>query len=141
MEIILENDITVEEYKQLRDTTVWTKLTDLQISNLINHTPLKVRAKIDGKTIAMGRALFDFGYTAYISDIIVDPEYQGKGVGKKIVERLIELVKENVVETDFIQFVLVAAPGKSGFYEKLGFYKREESNGYGMCMRINEKNI
>ena len=40
-------------------------------------------------------------------------------------------------DTDFIQFNLMAAPGKSGFYEKLGFYKREESNGFGMVMRLN----
>lgn len=37
----------------------------------------------------MGRMLFDFGYTAYLCDIIVRPEYQGQEIGRQIVESLI----------------------------------------------------
>ncbi|MBQ0163172.1 MAG: GNAT family N-acetyltransferase [Treponema sp.] len=138
MDISIEDNLTFEEYKDLRNTTSWTKLTDTQIEKLIKNSAFKVRAKVDGKTVGMGRVLFDFGYTAYLADIIVAPEAQGKGIGRKIVERLIQLVKENVAVTDFLNFSLMAAQGKSGFYEKLGFTKREEANGYGMVMRINE---
>ena len=138
MNILIEDNLTFEEYKDLRNTTFWTKLTDTQIENLIKNSAFKVRAKIQGKTVGMGRVLFDFGYTAYIADIIVAPEAQGKGIGRQIVERLIQLVKESAAETDFLNFSLMAAPGKSGFYEKLGFKKREEANGYGMVMRVNE---
>lgn len=137
MEITIEDDITFEEYKYLRGTTDWTQLTDEQVSNIIKHTPFKVRGKVDGKTVAMGKAVFDFGYNAFLSDIIVAPEAQGKGIGKKIVLRLVELVKANVRDTDYIQFCLLAAPGKDGFYEKLGFVKRDGSNGYGMNLRFN----
>ncbi|MCQ2593078.1 MAG: GNAT family N-acetyltransferase [Treponema sp.] len=136
--VIIEDDLTFEEFKNLRNTTSWTKLTDIQIENVVKNSTFKVRAKIQGKTVGMGRVLYDFGYTAYIADIIVAPEAQGKGIGRKIVERLIQHVKENAVETDFLNISLMAAPGKSGFYEKLGFVKREEANGYGMVMRINE---
>jgi len=139
MELKLEDDITYEEYKALRDTTVWTKLTEVQINNLLKNSSFKVRAKLDGKTVGMGRALFDFGYNVFFTDIIIDPACQGKGIGRMIVEHLIQRVKENVSDTDFVQFNLMAAPGKSGFYEKLGFYKREEANGYGMVMRLNSK--
>ena len=138
MEILMEDELTFEEYKDLRNTTSWTKLTDTQIENLLKNSAFKVRAKVDGKTVGMGRVLFDFGYTAYIADIIVAPEAQGKGIGRQIVERLIQLVKENAAETDFLKFCLMAALGKSGFYEKLGFTKREEANGYGMVMMVNE---
>lgn len=138
VEILIEDDLSFEEYKTLRDTTSWTKLSDVQIENLLKNSAFKVRAKSQGKTVGMGRVLFDFGYTAYIADIIVAPEAQGKGIGKQIVERLIQLVKESAAETDFLNFSLMAAPGKSGFYEKLGFIKREEANGYGMVMRVNE---
>ena len=71
MEITIEDDITFEEYKYLRGTTDWTQLTDEQVSNIIKHTPFKVRGKVDGKTVAMGKAVFDFGYNAFLSDIIV----------------------------------------------------------------------
>lgn len=138
MEILIEDDLSFEEYKTLRDTTSWIKLSDVQIENLLKNSAFKVRAKSQGKTVGMGRVLFDFGYTVYIADIIVAPEAQGKGIGKQIVERLIQLVKESAAETDFLNFSLMAAHGKSGFYEKLGFIKREEANGYGMVMRVNE---
>ena len=137
MELIIEDNLDFNEYKYLRNTTTWAHLSDAQITNLIEHSTFKVRARIDGKTVAMGRALFDFGYNAFFTVIVVAPEFQGQGIGKNIVERLIKRVKDSLSDTDFIQFNLMAAPGKSGFYEKLGFYKREESNGFGMVMRIN----
>lgn len=83
----------------------------------------------------MGRAMFDFGYTAYIGDVIVKPEYQGQGIGKKIVETLISQVLNASEPEDRIMFILVAAKGKEGFYEKMGFEKRpNDFSGHGMTM-------
>ena len=139
MEISIEQDLTFEEYKMLRNTTTWATLTDKQIEKLIEHSTFKVRARIDDKTVGMGRVLFDFGYNSLITDIVVDPGYQGKGIGKLIVETLIRLVKNESSGNEYLQFNLLAAPGKSGFYEKLGFVKRDETNGYGMNLRLNAK--
>jgi GNAT superfamily N-acetyltransferase len=139
MEISIEQDLTFEEYKMLRNTTTWATLTDKQIEKLIEHSTFKVRARIDDKTVGMGRVLFDFGYNSLITDIVVDPGYQGKGIGKLIVETLIQLVKNESSGNEYLQFNLLAAPGKSGFYEKLGFVKRDETNGYGMNLRLNAK--
>lgn len=139
MVINIDQDLTFEEYKMLRNTTTWTKLTDKQIEKLIEHSTFKVRATADGKTVGMGRVLFDFGYNSLITDIVVDPTYQGKGIGKLIVENLIQFVKNESSDNEYLQFNLLAAPGKSGFYEKLGFVKRDKSNGYGMNLRLNEK--
>ncbi len=66
------------------------------------------------KLIGMGRALCDGEYQAAIYDMVVLPDYQGRGIGKEIIKRLSEqLPVENIV--------LYAVPGREGFYEKYGF--------------------
>ena len=137
MNVVIENNISFEDYKHLRSTTNWTQLKDEQIEKLLKNTTFMVSAKVDGKTVGLGRCLFDFGYSAFLADIIIEPEFQGKGIGRAVVETLIDMVKKNsmVDKGGYLMFSLLAAPGKSGFYEKLGFYKRVEENGYGMCLK------
>ncbi|WP_256621812.1 GNAT family N-acetyltransferase [Methanolobus chelungpuianus] len=66
--------------------------------------------------IGMGRALCDGEYQAAIYDVVVLPEYQGKGVGKEIVGRLCgRLPVENII--------LYSVPGREGFYMRCGFRK------------------
>ena len=71
---------------------------------------------LDGvKLIGVGRALADGRDCSYICDIAIHPEYQGLGMGKKIVQYLIE--KSNGHK----KIILYANPGKEGFYSRLGF--------------------
>jgi spermidine synthase len=65
----------------------------------------------------MGRALSDLASDAYIQDVTIIKEFRGKGIGRKIIIKLIEKLKGNNV--DWIG--LVAQPGTSSFYEELGF--------------------
>jgi len=51
------------------------------------------------------------------SDVAIHPEYQGKGIGKDIVKRLIEFSQGHK------KIILYASTGKEGFYAKLGFAK------------------
>ena len=68
-----------------------------------------------GKLIGAGRALADGLDCSYICDIAVHPEYQGMGIGKQIVQYLIEQSKGHQ------KIILYANPGKEGFYARLGF--------------------
>jgi GNAT superfamily N-acetyltransferase len=66
------------------------------------------------KLIGVGRALSDGEYQAAIYDVAVLPNYQGKGIGKRIIQTIVEhLPNCNVI--------LYASPGKETFYEKLNF--------------------
>ena len=67
--------------------------------------------------IGVGRALADGMDCSYICDVAIHPEYQGKGLGKDIVEKLIESSQGHS------KIILYANPGKEGFYAKLGFAK------------------
>ena len=99
-----------------------------------------VREKEDGKTIAMARLLFDYGYTAYISDVIVLPKYQGQGIGRHMLEAIFSFVEHNSISGEYISYFLQAAAGKEEFYEKFGFIRRPQGEmGAGMTKRISDK--
>ena len=66
--------------------------------------------------IGAGRALTDGIRFAVIFDVVVLPEYQGRGIGKQIMTFLVERSKAPNI-------LLHAVAGKEGFYQKLGFRK------------------
>ena len=133
--IVFMDSMTGDEYNELRLSVDWKPITEGQAGRGLEHTTFLSVARDDGKIVAMGRILFDFGYTAYLGDVIVRPEYQGRGIGKKIVEHLIDKTMEAAHEGERIMFILGAAKDKEGFYEKLGFHRRpNEFSGDGMSM-------
>lgn len=68
-----------------------------------------------GKLVAVGRALADGVDCAYICDVAVMPSHQGTGLGKAVVEELLNRCKGHK------KIILYSVPGKEGFYRKLGF--------------------
>ena len=68
-----------------------------------------------GKLVAVGRALADGKDCSYICDVAVHPDYQGIGLGKQVVSKLVEFSKGHK------KIILYAVPGKEPFYKKLGF--------------------
>ncbi|MGE5403892.1 MAG: GNAT family N-acetyltransferase [Candidatus Saccharibacteria bacterium] len=72
------------------------------------------------KLVGFGRAISDGAYQAAIYDVAVVPEYQRQGIGRLIIESIIECLPE-------CNFILYAAPGKEAFYEKLNFRKMKTS--------------
>lgn len=135
MEIIYTEQMTGEEYNALRVCVDWKPLSPGQAERGIAHTTFLVAARDGEKVIGMGRVLFDFGYTAYIGDVIIHPDYQRRGIGTKIVNMLMERTLEAAHEDERIMFILGAAKGKEAFYEKFGFKQRpNDFSGSGMSM-------
>ncbi len=129
------NRMTGEEYNELRMSVGWRPITEGQANRGLEHTTFLIAVRDEDKIVAMGRMLFDFGYTAYLGDVIVRPEYQGHGIGKQIVEGLINKTMNSACEGEKIMFILGAAKDKEPFYEKFGFIRRpNEFSGDGMSM-------
>ena len=82
MDIAYGNKITVEEFNYLRKTVGWNEIENNLAIKTIENALFIVTAIIDGKIIGLTRVSGDGGYTIYITDVIVLPEYQGKGIGK-----------------------------------------------------------
>jgi ribosomal protein S18 acetylase RimI-like enzyme len=71
----------------------------------------------DEKLVGVGRALADGVDCSYICDVAIHPKYQAKGLGKEMIQRLIEDSKEHS------KIILYTVPKKEGFYNKFGFSK------------------
>ncbi|VAW59038.1 Acetyltransferase, GNAT family [hydrothermal vent metagenome] len=82
-----------------------------------NHSMFKVFIYDSDKLIGVGRALADGSDCSYICDVAVLPNYQGLGLGKKIIQKMIALSEGHK------KIILYAAQGKEGFYKNLGFEK------------------
>ncbi|MBR5090236.1 MAG: GNAT family N-acetyltransferase [Ruminiclostridium sp.] len=74
------------------------------------------------KLIGMICIMDDGIMTAYIHYLLVDPEYQGRNIGKTLVEK----VKEHY--RDYLRIALIAYDKELAFYEKCGFVKSEDSS-------------
>ena len=75
------------------------------------------------KMIGMGRVLSDGVSDAYIQDVTVLREYRGRGIGGKIIEKLLLRLR-----ADRIEWIgLIGEPGTGAFYKKLGFSRMQGS--------------
>ncbi len=70
-----------------------------------------------GRIVGMGRAVSDGASDAYIQDVVVLTEYRRRGIGQELIRRLVAHCRERGLEW----IGLVAEPGTTPFYEKLGF--------------------
>ena len=68
------------------------------------------------RLIGMGRAISDGVYQAALYNIAVDPEYQGKGLGRTITNKLCDKLSG-------CNIILYTVPGTEVFYEKMHFRK------------------
>lgn len=70
---------------------------------------------LDDRLVGAGRAIADGLDCAYLADIAVHPDHQGKGLGRAIIDRLVAMAKGHK------KIILYANPGTEGFYISLGF--------------------
>ena len=86
--------ITPEEYMGLRKMVGWVQFPLEQAKACIEKAFMILCVRDDEKAIGVVRLLWDGGYIAFLSDVIVDPKYQGQGIGRKLVEASIRKLKE-----------------------------------------------
>lgn len=135
--ITYENNITVEEYNMLRASAGWSVIHPEQIGASLEGSALIVVAKDNGRSVGMARLVWDGGFAALIKDVVVLPEYQGKGIGKILMTQIMDFLKSKLKPGYLIQIDLMAAEGKESFYEKFGFSARpRENRGAGMDLWI-----
>lgn len=146
---IFFTDVPCINYNDLSDSTDWEEVSRLfalaplgrskrdpeQLRKAFEASYAVIIASDSGRLVGMCRALCDGQYQAAIYDMVVLPEYQGKGIGKEMLGRLCDkLPVENII--------LYSVPGKEGFYSKCGFrkmktamakfepFKSDPKNGY-----------
>ncbi len=133
MEIKYTNDITVEEYGELRRSVGWREIPAHQTERGLKNSLFITCARDGERPVGLLRVLGDGGYTAVIADVFVRPEYQGQGIGKQLVQNAVAYIKGSLEPGDKILVYLMAAKGRETFYKQFGFLERPNDN-YGAGM-------
>lgn len=113
----------ISDYWDLFLTTGWNdeyKFTKQDLANALRNSWRSISLYNSGKLIGFGRVIADGVHHALIVDLIIHPDYQGKGMGSKLLERLVSKCKECKIR----DIQLFSAKDKYLFYEKFGFEKR-----------------
>ena len=73
------------------------------------------------KLVGLVNALDDSVMTAYVHYLLINPKYQGKGIGKKLLNLVTEKYK------DYLRIVLISYDKEVDFYNYCGFKPSENS--------------
>ncbi len=87
-----------------------------KLREVFQNSPIRCFVRDGTELIGAGRAITDEVRYTVIFDVVILPEYQGRGIGKQIMKFLTERSKAETA-------LLFAVPGKEGFYTKLGYRK------------------
>ncbi|MBX3009606.1 MAG: GNAT family N-acetyltransferase [Melioribacteraceae bacterium] len=87
-----------------------------RIAKMVANANLIITARYKGKLIGVARALTDFTYCTYLSDLAVKVDFQKRGVGKELIKLTYEASKP-------AKLILLSAPAAVDYYPKIGMEK------------------
>jgi len=120
MKIIISEtrDIKIEEIIELYKVNKWSSAErPNELYNALLNSHSLITAWDGDKLIGLGNSISDGYLVVYYPHLLVHPNYQGKGIGQMIMEKMQEKYK------DFHMQMLTADGKAIGFYNKVGFVK------------------
>jgi predicted N-acetyltransferase YhbS len=87
------------------------------IDSMLKNADIIVVAIESDKIIGVVRAVTDYNYCCYLSDLAVDEKYQKNGIGKKLISKVQEQLN------DKCKIILLSAPDAKEYYPNIGFTK------------------
>lgn len=90
-----------------------------RIARMLRHANLIVGARDGERLVGVARALSDFAFCCYLSDLAVDRDYQGKGIGTQLI------AETRAAAGPDSMCLLLSAPDALGFYRAIGMPKSE----------------
>jgi predicted N-acetyltransferase YhbS len=85
-----------------------------RLERMLRQADIIVTARAGEKLIGVSRAITDFAYCCYLSDLAVDVAHQRQGIGKQLIEETRRHAGDGAA------LILVAAPAAEGYYPKIG---------------------
>jgi GNAT superfamily N-acetyltransferase len=89
------------------------------ITAMLRHADVVVTARVAGQLVGVSRAISDFSYCTYLSDLAVDEAYQGQGIGRELIRRTHEAAGFDTT------LILLAAPNARTYYPHIGMRAHE----------------
>jgi ribosomal protein S18 acetylase RimI-like enzyme len=92
-----------------------------RIETMFRNSDLIVTAWDVNKLVGVARTITDWVWCSYLADLAVSPDYQGSGIGRK----LIGLTRAKVGEQSML--LLLSVPTAMDYYSKVGFAKEDRA--------------
>ena len=118
--IVYRNDlkISVKEFIDLLTRSTLDKRRPVnepdRIKKMLEHGNILITAWSGNLLVGVSRAMSDFSFCCYLSDLAVDEAFQRQGIGKKLIEETHKVSGENT------SLILLAAPAAVEYYPKVG---------------------
>ncbi|MDJ0636412.1 MAG: GNAT family N-acetyltransferase [Xenococcaceae cyanobacterium MO_188.B29] len=116
-----ERDLDLYELEELCDRVGWARRPLRKVKKAIQYSFLVVSMwEIKGqrkRLIGFARATSDHAFNATIWDVVVDPDFQNRGLGKELMKYTIKKLRG----ADISNITLFADPHVVNFYRRLGF--------------------
>ncbi len=124
---IIESTPSAAEYVRLRESAGLSRKSIAAAKIGLPNSLYSVSVRDNGRLVGMGRVIGDGACFFEIVDIAVEPLYQGKGLGKKIMLKIDSYLEQATMEGSYVSMIA----DEPGFYEKLG-YKLTAPDSQGM---------
>jgi GNAT superfamily N-acetyltransferase len=89
------------------------------IEAMLRHADLIVTARAAGQLVGVSRAITDFSFCTYLSDLAVDQAFQKRGIGKELIRRTHEAAGLKTT------LILLAAPKARSYYPHIGMTQHD----------------
>src|SRR5262245_32433231 len=89
------------------------------IREMLKNADLIVTARFDGFLVGISRAITDYAFCTYLSDLAVDEKHQREGIGRELIRRTHEAAGLHTT------LILLAAPKAETYYPHIGMAKHE----------------
>ena len=133
MNVVFKNTLSVNDYCLLRKSVGFYNIPEKVVKFALEKSDFIISAFINDIPVGMGRLITD-GTQVLIMDVIVHPDFQKKGIGRTLMDYILDFVKNMDYSQIFVQ--LLTENNKTGFYEKLGFGKASTEGAEGMWLEL-----
>lgn len=113
-----EPDLTAEEFRDVLNASTLGErrpADDLpRLDKMLRNADIVMTARDGNKLVGISRAITDYAYCCYLSDLAVDAAYQKQGIGKRLIEETHKIASPQTT------LVLTSAPKAVNYYPKIG---------------------
>ncbi len=113
--------ISLDRVAELLQNTYWANQRNKETIEKSLTNSICIGVYLQGKMVGFARVVTDYATMYWLCDVVIDPEYRGNGLGKKLIE--------TITAMDGLKGMIgiLATRDAHGLYEKYGFQKAPEN--------------
>lgn len=122
----LEPQLTVEDFCNVLKTSGLSERRPVddksRLAQMLENADIIVTARMREVIVGVSRAITDYSYCCYLSDLAVDKQYQHQGIGKRLIAETHKIAGTRT------SLILLSSPAAQDYYPKIGM--KGISNGW-----------